>query len=277
MQMSRVEDRTSMAASLTSTVRNVDAMRASETAYERLAPEWQVRLDLTVVHRWASRWRWNEGVVNHLTSLVPGFQDRFLAIPYGIHWDEVKARDFLVVDLDGNVLDGDGEIELTSLLIHGAMHRDLPQARVILHTHQPHITALTSLDDQTVQMCSQAALHFPGRIAYLNSYGLATERSIGELINQAIGDKDVLLMANHGVIVCGRAVDEAFDDLYALDRACELQLLAAGSGGKLRIVDPETAAVIGAASRAKVIEEGQQHFRALRRLLWQSEPDVAEP
>lgn len=264
-------------ASLHSALRNVEALRAYDSAYQQLEPAWRVRLDLTVAHRWASRWRWNEGVVNHFTALVPGYRDRFFAIPYGIHWDEVKARDFLVVGLDGKVLDGDGEIELTSLLIHGAMHRDLPQAQVVFHTHQPHIAALTCLEDQTVEMCSQLALHFPGRIAYLDSYGLATERSIGELVNGAIGDKDVLMMANHGVTVCGVTVHEAFDDLYALDRACEFQLLALATRGKLRVVDVDDAATIGAASRAKVIEEGEQHFRALRRMLWRSEPDAVEP
>jgi ribulose-5-phosphate 4-epimerase/fuculose-1-phosphate aldolase len=106
-----------------------------------------------VAHRWAARWGWHESVINHFTALVPGRADRFFAIPYDLHWDEVKARDFLVVDLEGRVLEGEGEIELSSLLIHGAMHRDLPQAKVVLHTHQPHITALTCLEDQTVEMC----------------------------------------------------------------------------------------------------------------------------
>jgi ribulose-5-phosphate 4-epimerase/fuculose-1-phosphate aldolase len=187
----------------------MDSVRAYEQAYSRLEPSMQLRLDLAVAHRWAARWKWNEGVVNHFTALVPGFSDRFYAIPYGVHWDEVKVRDFLVIDLDGRVLEGDGEIELTSLMIHGAMHRDLPQAKVILHTHQPHITALTCLEDQRVEFCNQSSMHFPSRIAYLNSYGLATEASIGKHITDALQDKDILLMANHGVTVCGPNVHQA--------------------------------------------------------------------
>lgn len=254
---------------------SITGMRAYDKAYQGLEPEWQVRLDLAVVHRWAARWRWNEGVVNHLTALVPGYRDRFLAIPYGVHWEEVTARDFCVIGLNGEVLEGDGEIELTSLLIHGAMHRDLAQANVVLHTHQPHITAFTCLEDQTLAMCSQHMLHFPGRIAYLNSYGLATERSIGDLIRDALEDKDILLMANHGVTVCGPTVSQAFDDLYTLDRACELQLHAMASGRKLRIIDEGDVAGMAPAARAKGIEEGDQHFRALRRMLWRAEPDIA--
>jgi len=171
-----------MTKSAVAAAENVHLMDAYEKAYRALDPAAQVRLDLVVAHRWAARWGWNEGVVNHLTALVPGDDDRFYAVPYGVHWSELKACDLLVVRLDGEVVEGEGEIELTSLMIHGAMHRDLKQARVILHTHQPNITALTCLEDQTVEICSQHALRFPGRIAYLNSYGLATEASIGDLI-----------------------------------------------------------------------------------------------
>ncbi|MBL8213729.1 MAG: class II aldolase/adducin family protein [Bryobacterales bacterium] len=256
--------------------RALDAVRAYEDSYRHLPPDLQVRLDLAVAHRWAARWNWHEGVVNHFTALVPGHRDRFYAVPYGVHWSEVKARDFLVVDLDGRVLEGEGEIELTSLMIHGAMHRDLEQAHVVLHTHQPNITALTCLEDQRLEFCSQHSLRFPGRIAYLNSYGMATEASIGTLINEALRDKDILLMANHGVTVCGRTVHEAFDDLYMLDRACELQLKARPLHKRLRRIADEDITAMAAPALAKGIEEGEMHFRALRRMLWREEPDLAE-
>ncbi len=252
---------------------NASALREHDADYARMTPAAQVKFDLMVAHRWAARWQWHEGVINHFTALVPGHLDRFFAIPYGIHWSEVEPGDFLTVDLDGRVLDGEGEIELTSLLIHAAMHRHLPQAHVILHTHQPHITALTCLENQTLEMCSQHASHFAGRIAYLDAYGLAIEESIGELITTAIGDKDILLMANHGVTVCGPTVSIAFDDLYALDRACEVQLLAQATQRKLRTIPQEEAVELLVRSRHKIIEEGDQHFRALRRLLWREAAD----
>lgn len=251
-------------------------MKTFDAAFERLSRAAQVKYDLVVAHRFAERWRWHEGVINHFTALAPGHRDRFFAIPYGIHWSEVEPADFLTVDLDGQVLEGEGEIELTSLLIHAAMHRELPQAEVVLHTHQPNITALTCLEDQTLALCSQHATHFIGRVAYLNEYGLATESSIGDLINQAIGGNDILLMANHGVTICGPTVSIAFDDLYALDRACEVQLLAQATQRKLREIPPGEAAELGARARPKIIEEGDQHFRALRRLLWKAEPHLLE-
>ncbi len=255
--------------------RAIDSVHACEEAYRQLDPATKVRLDLAVAHRWAARWNWHEGVVNHFTAVVPGYDDRFYCIPYGVHWSEVKVRDFIVVDPDGRVLEGNGEIELTSLMIHGAMHRDLRQAKVILHTHQPHIAALTCLEDQWVEFCSQHTLQLVGRLAYLDSYGLATEASIGKRIADALQDKDILLMANHGVTVCGRTVHEAFNDLYTLDRACQLQLLALGTSKKLRIIEEADLAVLGPQSREKGIEEGEQHFRALRRIVWREEPGIA--
>lgn len=252
----------------------VQNMEACEASYRALDVERQLRLDLAVAHRWAYRWGWHEGVVNHFTALLPGLSDRFLAIPYGVHWSEVKAADFLVVGLDGIVLKGQGEIELSSLLIHGAMHKALPQARVILHTHQPNITSLTCLENQTVEMCSQHALHFAGRIAYLNSYGLSTEASIGSLIENALRDRDILLMANHGVTVCGPSVHGAFDDLYTLDRACQIQNIALASGRPLRIIGAEDVKAMFPVARAKAQEEGEMHFRALRRLVWREEPGI---
>ena len=265
-----------MSTALLHSHRAMDSVRVYDEAYETLDAATKVRLDLAVAHRWALRWNWNQGVVNHFTALVPGYGDRFYAIPYGLHWSEVKVRDFLVVDLNGRVIEGDGEIELTSLMIHGAMHRDLAHAKVILHTHQPHIAALTCLEDQRVEFCSQHTLHFPGRIAYLDSYGPATEDSIGKLIADAIQDKDILLMANHGVTVCGSTVHEAFDDLYTLDRACEAQLLAAATRKKLRIIAEADLAAHAPRAHAKGVEEGEKHFRALRRLVWREEPDIAD-
>jgi ribulose-5-phosphate 4-epimerase/fuculose-1-phosphate aldolase len=262
--------------SIDSGPQSLSFMRLYELAYEALDAAMRVRLDLVVAHRWAARWGWHEGVVNHFTALVPGYTDRFFAIPYGLHWSEVRARDFLVVSVDGEILEGEGEIELTSLMIHGAMHRDLPQARVVLHTHQPNIAALTCLEDQTVEMCSQHALRFAGRIAYLDSYGLATERSIGTIIKEALKDRDILMMANHGVTVCGPVVHEAFDDLYTLDRACQIQTIALASHRKLRPIGAEDVASVFPIAWAKGREEGERHFRALRRMLWREEPDLAD-
>jgi L-fuculose-phosphate aldolase len=101
----------------------------------------------------------------------------------------------------------------------------------VLHTHQPHITALTCLEDQTVEFCSQHALRFPGRIAYLNSYGMATEASIGTLIRDAMQEKEILLMANHGAVAYGEDLWQSFDRLETLEHTAKIAILAIALGG----------------------------------------------
>ncbi len=241
-----------------------------------LSPEALLRFDLALVHRYMAEHDWNEGVVNHLTAMMPGSQNRFLALPYGLHWSEVKSSDFLVVDFDGNVISGEGNIEPSNLFIHGAIHKNIPTARAVLHSHQPNITALTLLKDQTVEMVSQHALRYAGRIANLDTYGDPGNPDIGNVIVESLKSKDVLMCANHGVIICRPDLWDAFDDLYFLDRACEVQIKAMTTGRELRIIPEDTALALG----KKVIkwskEEGEKHFFALRRMYLKKYPELID-
>jgi len=242
--------------------------------------ESQLRFDLALIHRYMADKDWNEGVVNHLTAMLPSSanqcDNQFLALPYGLHWSEVVSSDFLVVDLDGTVISGEGDIEPSNLFIHGAIHRHIPRARAILHSHQPNITALTLLEDQSVLMTSQHALRFAGRIAYLDVYGDPGSAEIGEVIVDSLKTKDVLMCANHGVIIARPSLWDAFDDLYFLDRACEVQLLAMNTGSKLRVIDDTTATSFGEQIIKWSKDEGEKHFIALRRLYLKKYPELVE-
>ena len=236
----------------------------------------QLRVDLAVTHRVLAAYGWNEGIVNHLTALLPNQDEQFFALPYGLHWAEVKSSDFMVVDLDGNILAGEGEVEPTNLNIHGALHRSCMHARVVLHTHQPNITALTTLQDQSLLMISQHALRFAGRVAQLEVYGDPARLEVGRQIVRSLKKQDILLCANHGVIVCRPTVWDAFDDLYFLDRACELQLAALATGRQLRIIPDKQASELGKHILEWSKEEGRRHFEALRRLQLQKAPEISQ-
>ena len=84
---------------------------------------WKTRVDLAALHRVCWQRGWSEAIVNHMTVLVPGASDRFLLIPYGLHWAEVRASDFMIVDLDGNVLSGEGRAEVSAVSLHAPLHR----------------------------------------------------------------------------------------------------------------------------------------------------------
>jgi ribulose-5-phosphate 4-epimerase/fuculose-1-phosphate aldolase len=244
--------------------------------FHDLSVENQLRFDLALIHRYMAEHNWNEGVVNHLTAMLPDSDEHFLALPYGLHWSEVKSSDFLVSDFNGNVISGVGEVEPSNLNIHGAIHREVPLARAILHSHQPNITALTLLKDQTVTMSSQHALRFAGRIAYLGVYGDPVDPAIGGTIVDSLKKNDVLMCANHGVLVSRPYLWDAFDDLYFLDRACEVQLKAMNTGRELNIIPEATANNFGSNIIKWSKLEGEKHFIALRRIYHKKYPDLMQ-
>jgi len=200
-----------------------------------------------------------------------GRQDRYLINPRGLHWSEVGPDDIVLIDVRGSVLAGRHRVEPTALFIHGAVHR-LTQRAVVLHTHMPYATALTLTDevgpDPTL---SQNAMRFMGRIAIDATYnGLALDDAEGERIARTMtGDhtnKDVVFLANHGVIVTGHTIAHAYDDLYYLERACMHQVLAQGTGRPLRPVDPALAARVAAQVQGER-EQSDLFFESLRRRL----------
>ncbi len=243
--------------------------------------ERQLRVDLAACHRLAAHFGLNEGIDNHLTVLLPGSNDSFLLAPFGLHWSEVKASDFMVVGFGGEVIRGGGAIEPTALCIHLPIHRDAPKARCVLHTHMPFATALTMLDKPCIEMASQGALMFYDEIAYDNDYnGLAFDQGEGERMARALGDKSVLMLGNHGVLVVAEALDVAFERLYFLERVAQLQVLAMSTGRPLKLIPDaivrSTVAQYGGGSQVGGRERATLHFDALKRVLDRSSPGYGD-
>lgn len=235
----------------------------------------QARIDVAAALRMAVRLGMHEGICNHFSLMLPGI-DCFLLNPYGMHWSEVRASDLLVVDGKGRVLEGEGEAEATAFYIHSRIHRANPRATCVLHTHMPYATALTMIEDGCLEWAGQTALNFFDDVAYDRVYnGLVLDDSEGDRIAAALGDKRVLFLANHGVIVIGRSVAEAFDDLYYLERACQAQVIAMSTGRKLLRVPDETARAFNANTDERA-RQGRLHFTALKRLLDRDEADYAQ-
>ncbi|HZS81670.1 MAG TPA: aldolase [Stellaceae bacterium] len=240
------------------------------------AAEAAARIDLAAALRLAVRFGLNEGIDNHFSLALPGAPDRFLLNPWGFHWDEVRASDLLVVDAGGRLVSGAGEAEATAFFIHARIHRGNPHAACVLHTHMPHATALTTLANGRIEPISQSAMRFWGEVAYYDDYnGLVLDEAEGDRIAAALGEKRVLFLANHGVIVVGETVARAFNDLYHLERVCQLQAIAMATGRPLRRL---TAAAIATTARqiAAERENAALHFAALKRLLDRDGVNYAE-
>jgi ribulose-5-phosphate 4-epimerase/fuculose-1-phosphate aldolase len=143
----------------------------------------------------------------------------------------------------------------------------------VLHTHMPYATALTLLDGGRLEMVEQNALRFHDDIAYDDTYnGLVVDNAEGDRLARALGTKRVMFLANHGVIVVGPSVAEAFDALYYLERACRLQVLARSMGGKFRPVRPEVVRDTYKLILADTPKYAGAHFEALKRILDREEP-----
>jgi len=237
--------------------------------------ERSLRVDLAAAFRLAVRLDLHEGVCNHFSVMLPG-GERFLLNRYGLHWSEVSASNLLTLDADGKVLEGEGEFEKTAFWIHSRIHRAHPRAACVLHTHMPYATALTLLEGGRLEMAEQNALRFHDDIAYDDTYnGLVVDAGEGDRLARALGGKRVMFLANHGVIVVGPSVAEAFDALYYLERACRLQVLARMMGGRLRPVRPEVVRATCAMMRDDAPRYAGAHFGALKRILEREEPDYS--
>jgi len=246
------------------TVRELNQVPASER---------QARIDLAAAFRLAVRLDLHEGVCNHFSLILPDGR-RFLLNRYGLHWSEVSASNLLAVDAKGAVLDGEGEIETTAFYIHSRIHLANPKAVCVLHTHMPYATAITLTEPGRLEMVEQNALRFLDDIAYDDTYnGLVTDEAEGDRLARVMGSRRVMFLANHGVIVAGPSVAEAFDLLYYLERAARLQVLARSTGLGLRRVPPEVARATCDAILADTPRYAGAHFEALKRILDREAPD----
>jgi ribulose-5-phosphate 4-epimerase/fuculose-1-phosphate aldolase len=227
----------------------------------------RLREDLALALRAASLHGLSEGVCNHFSVELPDGSGRFLLNPRGLLWEEVYADDIVMVDAQGEQLAGRHPVEPTAMYIHAAIHQIAGKA-CVLHTHMPYATALTLTGARALDPnLSQNAMRFSGRLAVDDQYnGLALDAGEGERIARAMKGADVAFLGNHGVVVCSNRMDFAYDDLYILERACMMQVLAMSTGEPMMPVAEELAARTGQQIDSERLQS-TLFFEALRRKL----------
>lgn len=221
-------------------VRNLISPRVADAIAE-------ARVHLAAALRLAVLDELEEGIDNHFTMTVPGRDGHYLILPYGLHWSEARASDMIVFDEQGRVLEGkQGSLELSAQCIHVPVHR-ITGARVVLHTHQTWAMALNMLKNNRLLPASQTAAFFHGQIAYDDDYtGLAATLEEGARLAAAMGAKPIVFMRNHGVLVTGDTMAQAYRRLYRLERVCRNQVLAMSTGQALEVLCEEVAARVQA-------------------------------
>jgi len=249
------------------------------TARRAADPVREAKIHLAAAHRLAVVHELEEGIDNHFTVTVPGTADRYLILPFGLHWSEARASDMIVFDESGATLEGEGVVELSAQCIHAPIHR-ITGARVVLHTHQTWALALNMLKENRLLPASQTAAYFHGRVAYDDTYtGTADFIEEGERLAHLIGERQVLFMKNHGVLVVGETVAQAYRRIYMLERVCRAQVLAMGSGKPLEVLSDEIVAQVQAPpvdDRHSRAERERLYFEAMMRVLDRDNPGYAD-
>jgi ribulose-5-phosphate 4-epimerase/fuculose-1-phosphate aldolase len=234
--------------------------------------ERQARVALAAAFRLTARFGWHEAVANHFSFALD--DRRFLVNPRWMHFSRIRASDLLLLDLEEpDPLGRPDAPDPTAWRIHAAIHRLCPHARCVLHTHMPYATVIACFEEPELPPLDQNSARFFRRVAVDDAYGgLALSDEEGERIARALGDRRVLLLRNHGVIVAGSSVAEAFDDLYYFETACRQYVLALQTGRPLR---PIPAQIAERTAREWEAYEGfaEAHFAELCRILEREEPD----
>lgn len=195
------------------------------------AEEWQIRVDLAACYRLTAHYGWDDLIFTHLSARVPGPEHHFLINPYGWLFNEITASSLVKVDQDGQVVDSTERkrINPAGFTIHSAVHMAREDAGAVMHLHAADGVAVASHADGLLPL-SQTAMLVHKHIAYHEFEGVALNLEERERLTAHLGDKNVLLLRNHGTLTLGRTVPEAFIWMYFLMQACEIQVKTLSCG-----------------------------------------------
>ncbi|MGV6808097.1 MAG: class II aldolase/adducin family protein [bacterium] len=197
--------------------------------------EWSARLQLAACYRIFDMFGWDELVFNHISLRVPGEESAFLINPFGLHYSEVCASNLLKIDINGEKLsESPYPVNKAGFVQHSVFHNTIADAHAIIHTHTTETMAVCSTREG-LQPTNFYSAALAGDIAYHDFEGITVRPEEGERLIQNIGDKRVLLLRNHGPVVLGKTLPEAFMRYWCLQRACEIQLATNGAGEPVTI------------------------------------------
>lgn len=200
---------------------------------EMSAAEWQQRVDLAACYRLLAHYRMTDLIYTHCTMRVPGEPGRFLINPYGHRWEEITASSLVKIDVDGNkVGDSPHRVNPAGFTIHSAVHMSRHDAACVIHTHTRAGMAVASLKEGLLPL-NQIALQFYGRLGLHDYEGIALDLDERERIIADLGSSCGLLLRNHGLLTVGRSVAEAFNLMFYLERACEVQVATLSMGREI--------------------------------------------
>ncbi len=235
------------------------------------------REDLAATFRYFARLNMHESVANHFSLAVSPDGRQFLMNPRGRHFSRIRASDLMLLDAgDPDTMRRNNAPDPTAWYIHSRIHRLVPHARCLLHLHPRYATALSALADSSMPPIDQNTMRFFGRLAIDEGFeGMGLSDDEGDRLAGHLGDANVLLMGNHGVLVAAPTVASAMDEMYYFERACETLMIAYASGQPLRVAPDHVAAT----TAKQWTDYGQlaiDHLSEVRAILDVQEPDYRD-
>ena len=234
----------------------------------------ELQKDLAATFRWTARLNMHEGVANHFSACVPG-SSNFYVNKAGIHFSQIKASDLILVTKENieGLRNKPEIVDPTALNIHGTIHEKVPHAKCIFHVHSKYSTALSTLKDPSLKPIDQNTMIFYNRVSVFRDFGgLGFEEESLKMAN-ALGNKQHMLLANHGIITTGETVADGFNSLYYFEKAAETYLTALSTNKELNIVSHEIAEKTAQETADYPIDLARLFLNQLRLILDKEEPD----
>lgn len=206
------------------------------------AEEWQTRVDLAACYRLCALKNWDDLIYTHISAMVPGEEGCYLINPFGWRFDEITASSLVKIDINGKIIgDQTARVNVTGFAIHGAVHTARADAICVMHLHNENGVAV-GMQKGGLLPLSQHALRFYEQMGYHDYEGLALSAAEQGRLIANLGTYPAMLLRNHGTLISGRTIAEAYTLMDTLDKACSFQLKAQSGGGPLNIPPPEVCA-----------------------------------
>ena len=216
--------------------------------------EWQTRVDLAACYRIIAMYGWDDLVFTHISAHVPGPDKHFLINPYGMLFEEITASSLVKVDLAGEkVVDSPHPVNPAGFVIHSAIHEARPDVGCVLHTHTKAGVAVSAQADGLLPL-SQISLFPYAALGYHDYEGIALNDEEKPRLVADLGGNNALILRNHGLLTVGETIADAFLMMYALETACQTQIMAQTGGGEL--VEVPAPIVAGIKAQVEQVTKG---------------------
>ncbi len=238
--------------------------------------EWKVRCDLAALYRLVAHHRMTDLIYTHISARLPGPENHFLINQYGVMFHEMRASDLVKIDYDGNIVGDDQQsrrVNAAGFCIHSAIHMARHDLACVIHTHTAAGMAVAA-QKHGLLPSSQHALKFYGHLAYHGYEGIALDLDERDRLVSDLGEHRAMILQNHGLLVAGRTIPEAFSNIYYLERACQAQVAALAGGTEL-VMPPEAVRLHTAEQfeREGMLDHYEMMWESCLRLVEHDRPD----